>query len=74
MGVVLKRQRGDAYNFGDHSDSSELVTKQLSKEDFEDIENLFRIKDSILNRLGAQSFNKSTVFSQVFSRLTWKHI
>ena len=50
MGVVLKRQRGDAYRFGDNPDSSELVTNQLSKEDLErepthtkDIENLFGI-------------------------------
>ena len=67
MGVVLKRQRGDAYNFGDTSDSAELVTKQMSKEDLEnaplhtkDIENLFGIEDSILTRFGAQAFKKST--------------
>ena len=53
MSVVLKRQRGDAYNFGDNPDSEELVTKQLPKADLEkapthtkDIENLFGIQDS----------------------------
>ena len=67
MSVVLKRQRGDAYNFGDNPDSEELVTKQLPTEDLErapthtkDIENLFGIQDSILTRFGAQVFNKST--------------
>ena len=67
MGVVLKRQRGNAYNFGDDTDSSELVTKQLSSQDLEnapthtkDIENLFGIEDSILTRFGAQAFKKST--------------
>ena len=67
MGVVLKRQRGDAYKFGDNPDSSELVTKQLSKEDLErapthtkDIENLFGIEDSILTRFGAKAFSKSS--------------
>ena len=67
MSVVLKRQRGDAYNFGDQPDQEELVTKQLSKEDLEnapthtkDIENLFGIEDSILTRFGAQAFKKST--------------
>ena len=33
--MVLKRQRGDAYNFGDNPDFEELVTKQLPKEDLE---------------------------------------
>jgi hypothetical protein len=67
MSVVLKRQRGDAYDFGDNPDSSELVTKQMSKEDLErapthtkDIENLFGIEDSILTRFGANAFKKST--------------
>ena len=67
MSVVLKRQRGDAYNFGDNPDSEELVSKQLPTEDLErapthtkDIENLFGIQDSILTRFGAQVFNKST--------------
>ena len=67
MGVVLKRQRGDAYNFGDNPDSHELVTEQMSKEDLEkapthtkDIENLFGIEDSILTRFGPQAFKKST--------------
>ena len=67
MGVVLKRQRGDAYMFGDNPDSHELVTNQLSKDDLEkapthtkDIENLFGIQDSILTRFGAQAFKKST--------------
>lgn len=67
MGVVLKRQRGNAYNFGDDESSEELVTKQLSKDDLErapthtkDIENLFGVEDSILTRFGAQAFKKST--------------
>ena len=67
MGVVLTRQRGDAYKFGDNSESNELVTNQMSKEDLErapthtkDIENLFGIEDSILTRFGAQAFKKST--------------
>ena len=67
MSVVLKRQRGNAYNFGDTPDSEELVTKQLPEEDLEkapthtkDIENLFGIQDSILTRFGPQVFKKST--------------
>ena len=67
MAVVLKRQRGDAYLFGDNPDSDELVSKQFSKEVLEkapthtkDIENLFGIQDSILTRFGAQAFKKST--------------
>ena len=61
-----KRQRGDAYNFGDNVDSEDFVTRQLPKEDLakipihtKDIENLFGIQDSILTRFGPQAFKKS---------------
>ena len=67
MASILKRQRGNAYNFGDDENSTELVTSQFSENGFKDapthtrdIENLFGVEDSILTRLGAQSFEKST--------------
>ena len=63
MGVVLKRQRGNAYRFGDDADSDELVTKQLSHEDLENAPTHTKdvgIEDSILTRFGAQAFKKST--------------
>ena len=33
IAVILKRQRGDAYGFGDNPDSDEHVMKQMSKDD-----------------------------------------
>ena len=67
MATILKRQRGNAYNFGDDENSTELVTPQFSEDELKDapthtrdIENLFGVEDSILIRFGAQSFEKST--------------
>ena len=51
IATILKRQRGNTYNFGDDENSTELVTSQFSEDE---------LKDSILTRFGAQSFEKST--------------
>ena len=66
MAQVLKKQRGNAYNFGNDKDSPELVTKQLSHDDLKraptntkPVENLFGIEDAILERFGGQAFAKS---------------
>ena len=56
---------GNAYAFGDYSDSPELVTKLFTEDELQraptqsrDIENLFGIEDSIITRFGAQVFEK----------------
>ena len=66
MGIILKRQRGNAYGFGDDKDSPELVTRQLSSDALEQaptttkqIENYLGIGDSILERFGGQAFDKA---------------
>ena len=66
MAVVLKRQRGNAYGFGDDDNSPELVTRQLSSDVLKQaptttkqIENYLGIGDSILERFGGQAFDKA---------------
>ena len=66
MAIVLKRQRGNAYGFGDDKDSPELVTRQLSSDVLKQaptttkqIENYLGIGDSILERFGGQAFDKA---------------
>ena len=56
---------GNAYGFGNDKDSLELVTKLFMEDELKeaptqphDIENLFRIEDSIITRFGAQVFKK----------------
>ena len=56
---------GNTYGFGNDKDSPELVTKLFMEDELKeapthshDIENLFRIEDSIITRFGAQVFKK----------------
>ena len=66
IGDVLKRQRGDQYEFGDNKNSDELVTRNLSEELMDDsdtthtkpIENYFGNFDRELKKTGAQGFDK----------------
>ena len=58
---------GDAYNFGDSDNPSELVKSLFSNEELKEapthsrnIENLFGVEDSILKHHGPQAFEKSS--------------
>ncbi|MDP7404352.1 MAG: hypothetical protein QF782_02800 [Porticoccaceae bacterium] len=64
---VTEQCTGDAYNFGDNPNSSELVTANLTSKQLKnapthskDVENLFGVEDSILTRFGPQAFEKSS--------------
>ena len=68
MGQILKRQRGNAYGFGDlKEDSEDLVTKQGVSQEMLDkvpthtkkIENFFGNSMSVIDRFGPKSFNKA---------------
>lgn len=66
LAIILKRQRGNAYGFGDDPDSDEHVLKQMSADDLskapthtKQIENLYGTEDMLLTRFGVQSFCKS---------------
>ena len=67
VGAIPKRQRGDAYGFGDTDNHPELVTNLFTEEELQsaathskDIENVFGVVDAILTRFGVQAFDKST--------------
>ena len=67
MATILRRQRGNAYDFGEEKNSSESVSTLFTEEELEvapthqrDMENVFGIGDGIWTRFGPQSFNKST--------------
>jgi len=66
--ITLKRQRGDAYGFGDTADSPDMMSKNLSAEMMDDqeatntnkIENYLGNLDRIINVSGPQGFEKAT--------------
>ena len=66
--VILKRQRGDAYGFGDTVDSLDMIIKNLSEEMLDDpdatsskkIENYLGNLDRYLTSTGPQGFDKIT--------------
>ena len=65
--VVLKRQRGDQYGFGDNPDSPQHISKNMSQNMLNDpnathtkaIENFFGNLDGRLKNSGARGFKKS---------------
>ena len=68
LSVILKRQRGDQYGFGDDPDNDLLVTKNMTEEMLDGadethtkpIENYYGNLDRELQKSGPQGFNKST--------------
>lgn len=66
MAVTLKRQRGNAYGFGDESDSDEHVSKNIPPEMMDDsdathskpVENYFGNLDRLISKSGPQGFDK----------------
>ena len=66
--VTLKRQRGDAYGFGDRVDSPDAICKNLSEEMLDDpeatntkkIENYLGNLDRIITTTGPQRFDKAS--------------
>ena len=67
LAIILKRQRGNQYGFGDDINSEELVTKNLTDELLDDeditttkpIENLFGNLDRELKKVGSKGFKKA---------------
>ena len=67
VAVVLKRQRGNQYGFGDDNDSDELLTKNMTEAMLNDpdtthtksIENFFGNSDREIKKSGVQGFDKS---------------
>ena len=68
MATTLKRQRGDAYGFGDNPDSEEHVLKNMPLTMLDDgdatnskaVENYFGNLDRHISRTGPQGFDKIT--------------
>ena len=68
LAVILKRQHGDQYGFGDNPNSSSHVKKNMSEDMLNDpdathskpIENYFGNLDRELKKSGPQGFNKCT--------------
>jgi hypothetical protein len=68
MAVTLKRQRGNAYGFGDEENSEDHVTKNLPAEMMDDpdathakpVENFFGNLDRYVSKTGPQGFDKMT--------------
>ena len=68
MALALKRQRGNAYGFGDDDDSDEHVTKNMPLEMLDDadathakpVENFFGNLDRYVAKTGPQGFDKIT--------------
>ena len=68
MGVALKRQRGNAYGFGDDPDSDDLVTKNIPENMMDDpdathskpVENFFGNLDRYISKTGPEGFDKVT--------------
>ena len=68
MAATLKRQRGDAYGFGDNEDSDEHITKNISPDMMDDpdathskpVENYFGNLDRYVSKTGPQGFDKVT--------------
>ena len=66
--IILKRQRGDAYGFGDTVNSPDMICKNLSEAMLDDpeatntkkIENYLGNLDRILTTTGPQGFDKAT--------------
>ena len=65
--VILKRQRGDAYEFGDTKDSPDMIRKNLSEDMLDDpeatntkkIENYLGNLDRLITTSGPQGFDKA---------------
>ena len=68
MAATLKRQRGDAYGFGDNPNSDDYVTKDTSTDMLDDpdathakpVENYFGNLDRYIAKTGPQGFDKVT--------------
>jgi len=66
MAATLKRQRGNAYGFGDDVDSEEHITKNVPPEMMDDpdathsksVENYFGNLDRYISKTGPQGFDK----------------
>ena len=73
MAVTLKRQRGNAYGFGDDIDSDEHITKNILSNMMDDpdathskpVENYFGNLDRYLAKTGSQGFDK-VIFIHVY--------
>ena len=73
MAVTLKRQRGNAYGFGDDIDSDEHITKNIPSNMMDDpdathskpVENYFGNLDRYLAKTGSQGLDK-VIFIHVY--------